>query len=196
MSLSEYHQKYSSLTDGEIQRRLQEKEEELSLIFKEAKLRTTSDLVKVAVLGCADKRLIAGHRAIFEKLLGRLVEITTLDITVEHLAGGENVIKHDCTLPLPGGSYDITYAHVLLKFIETEKQWDLIKNSYKALKFGGLAIHVMDREDYETGDPQLPDGCYSVPLQRWREKLGEEDVEYMEIPVKYGLALVICAKPV
>jgi hypothetical protein len=191
VSLSKYHQKYSSLSGEEIQKRLKEKEQEPSLIFKEIDLKTRSDVARTAVLGCADRRLIAGHRAIFEKLLGRPVEITTFDISIDHLAGEGGVVQHDCTLPLPSGPYDITYAHVLLKFIETEKQWDLIKNSYKALKPDGLAIHVMDKEDYETAGSRLPGGYSPIPLKRWKKKLDGEGAKYTEIPVNYGLAFVI-----
>jgi len=191
VALSNYHQKYANLPDEEIQNRANEKKQELSLILDQTPLRTADETVKVAVLGCGDKRFIEHHKEIFETLLGKPAEIVTFDITTDHLKGGENVIQHDCTLPLPNGPFDITYAHVLLKFIETEKQWDLIKNSYESLKPGGLAIHVVDREDYETKEPLLPNGQFSVPLERWKSQLTELNIQYKEIPVRYGLALVI-----
>jgi hypothetical protein len=191
MALSTYHQKYANFPDEAIQDRANEKRQELSLILKQTRLKTASETAKVAVLGCGDKRFIKHHRKIFESILNRPVEITTFDITTEHLRGGENVVKHDCTLPLPNGPFDITYAHVLLKFIETEKQWDLIRSSYEALKPGGLTIHVMDKEDYETKEPRLPNGRFSVPLERWKAMLDKLGIVYREVPVKYGLALVI-----
>lgn len=191
MPLSQYHQKYTHQSDAEIENRANEKKLELSEIFAQAKLETTSDPVRIAVVGCGDKRFIQHHKEIFESFLQRAVEITTFDIVIDHLKGEENVIQHDCTLPLPHGPFDITYAHVLLRFIETEKQWDLIKNSVDALKVGGLAIYLLDTEDYETKETKLSNGLFSVPLDRWKAKLTELGIEYKEISVKFGLALVI-----
>lgn len=194
MILSKYHQKYADYSDEEIEKRVKEKRDELSFIFKKVALNTSGEVVKIAVLGCGDKRYIKFHKEIFQELITRPVEITTLDITIKHLVGGKNVIKHDCTLPLPNTPYDITYAHVLLKFIKTEKQWDLIKNSYNALKSGGLAILVLDKDDYETKERRLPGGLFAVPLNRWEKRLNELNSEYKEVPLKYGLALIILKK--
>lgn len=191
MILSQYHQKYINQSDAEIQNRTNEKKLELSEIFRQVQLKTAGELVRVAVLGCGDKRYISKHKEIFETVLGRPVEITTFDIVVDHLQGEENVMQHDCTLALPRSPFDITYAHVLLRFIETEKQWDLVKNSFDALRNGGLAIHLLDAEDYETEAATLPNGLFSVPLKRWEAKLDELGIEYREISVKYGLALVL-----
>ncbi len=191
MTLSPYHKKYASQPDAEVQNRVNEKRQELAAIFAEVQLRTTSEPVRIAVVGCGDKRYVQWHKDIFETLLKRPVEITTFDIVIDHLEGEQNVIQHDCTLPLPGDPFDITYAHVLLRFIETEKQWDLIQSSFHALKPGGLAIHLLDTEDYETEAPMLSNGLFSVPLKRWEARLNELGIEYKEIPVKYGLALVL-----
>lgn len=191
MSLSSYHQKYASYSEEEIFNRGLEKEKELEEIFSKVKPGVAHSEVLIAVLGCGDKRFIPIHKQIFSKLLAKPVKITTFDITVEHLEGGEGVVCHDCTTPLPSGPYDITFAHVLLKFIETEKQWNLIKNSYDALRDGGVAIHVIDKEDYETKSKMLPSGQYSVPLELWKSKLNEIEASFVEVPVKYGLALVI-----
>ena len=193
-TLSPYHQKYIGQSETEIQKRIDEKKRELSEIFSHTTLETKDSPVQVAVLGCGDKRFISGHKEIFESILARSVEITTFDITINHLLGEKKVFQHDCTLPLPHGPFDITYAHVLLRFVETEKQWDLIQNSFDALNPGGLAIHVLDTEDYETRTPQLPNGLFSVPLKRWEEKLNELGIKYKKIPVTYGLALVLTKK--
>jgi hypothetical protein len=194
MVLSPYHQKYADQSDAEIQNKANEKREELSLIFENVQLKTTGKAARIAVIGCGDKRFINHHREIFESFIKKPVEIITFDITIDHLAGEENIVQHDCTLPLPDGPFDVTYAHILLRFIETEKQWDLIKNSYDALEPGGLAIHVLDKEDYETEELKLLNGLFSVPLDKWRAKLDELGIEYKNIPVKYGLALVIIKK--
>ncbi|MBP9798461.1 hypothetical protein KBC70_04945 [Candidatus Woesebacteria bacterium] len=191
MTLSPYHKKYASQPDAEVQNRVNEKRQELAAIFAEVQLKTTSEPVRIAVVGCGDKRYVQWHKDIFETLLKRPVEITTFDIVVDHLQGEENVIQHDCTVPFPGRPFDITYAHVLLRFIETEKQWDLILNSFHTLTSGGLAIHLLDTEDYKTEASLLPNGLFTVPLKRWEAKLDELGIEYKEIPVKYGLALVL-----
>ena len=191
MSLSNYHQKYSSYKNEEIEKRVREKRDELFLVFKQIKLNIKNNLVKIAVFGCGDKRFIKYHKDIFQEFILQPITITTFDITIDHLSGGENVIKHDCTLPLPDISFNIIYAHILLKFIETEKQWDLIKNSYNSLDPEGFAIHVMDKEDYETKEKLLPNGQFSIPLERWKNQLNKENIKYKEIPIKYGLAFVI-----
>lgn len=194
MTLTTYHQKYTEQPDAEILNRANEKRRELSAIFEQVQLKTADDITRVAIVGCGDKRFIKYHEEIFESFIKKPVEITTFDITVDHLAGEDNVIQHDCTLPLPNGPFDITYAHVLLRFIGTKRQWDLIKNSIDALKSGGLAIHLLDKEDYETEEPKLSNGLFSVPLDKWKAKLDELGIEYREIPVKYGLALVALKK--
>ena len=191
MSLSNYHQKYANYSEEEIKNRVKEKRDELALIFEKIKLNTKSEIVKIGVLGCGDKRFIKHHKEIFQEFILQPIEIMTFDITIEHLLGGENVIEHDCTLPLLNIPFDITYAHILLKFIETEKQWDLIKNSYDSLKPGGFAIHVMDKEDFETKEILLSNGQFSVALERWKNKLNKENIKYEEIPVKFGLAFII-----
>lgn len=191
MTLSLYHQKQSNQPDSEIQNRANEKKEELSAIFGQVQLKTVADPTRVAIIGCADKRYIKHHKEIFENFIKRPVEIITFDIAIDHLAGEENVIQHDCTLPLPNGPFDITYAHVFLRFIETDKQWDVIRNSVEALKQGGLAIHLLNAEDYETKEPKLPNGLFSVPLDIWKAKLDKLNLEHKEVAVKYGRALVV-----
>jgi hypothetical protein len=189
--MDEYHRKYASLPNVEVQKRVEEKKQELLVIFSVVPFDKTSELIQLAVMGCGDKRFIKAHERIFSEVLGKSVEVTTFDIKTEHLLEEKRVIKHDCTLPLPGGPYSITYAHVLLKFVETEKQWNVIRNSYDALGPGGMAIHVLDKEDYETKSQKLRNGQYSVPLDRWREMLEKEEIKHKIVPVKYGQALIL-----
>ena len=191
MALSKYHQKYKDQSDEEIVKKVEAKEQELLAIFQEVSLNVNNTLIRLAVLGCGDSRFVKYHKIIFEKVLKKEIEVITFDITIEHLIGEENIIKYDCTLPLPNPPYDVTYGHVLLKFIETEKQWNLIENSYKALSRGGLAIHISDKEEIEIKEKLLPNGQFSVPLERWEEKLKKEQIKYFKIPIKYGLAFVI-----
>ncbi len=194
MSLTAYHKKYINQSDSEIQNRINEKEEELKQIFAEVELKTNSDIIKIAVMGCGDKRFVHAHKMLFEGFLSKPLEITTMDITIDHLQAEHHILQHDCTLPIPDGPYDITFAHVLLRFIETEKQWDLIQNSFHVLKTGGLAIHLLDKVDYETKSPHLPNGLFSVPLDKWKSKLEELGITYKSIPVKYGTAFILFKK--
>jgi hypothetical protein len=138
MTLSQYHQKYASYLEEEILKRANEKEEELKAIFEKFSLQKDGEIVRLAVMGSGDKRFVEHHKRIFEKFVQHPVEVITFDITIEHLNGENNIFEHDCTIPLPNIPYDITYAHVLLKFIETDKQLDLIMNSYDALMDGVL----------------------------------------------------------
>lgn len=184
MTLSNYHQEYASKFDEEIALRASVKKSELKQIFSSVHLKTDSEKLRIAVMGCGDKRFVKYHRDCFAELLGKPVELTTFDITTDHLAGEDNIIQHDCTAPLPNPYYDITFAHVLLKFITNEKQWDVILNSYNALKPGGMAIHVLDEEDYSGKD--LGEGLFNVPLKQLREHLKQSGIKFTEIELLTG----------
>lgn len=179
--ISNYHQKHLNRSDEETKRRALIKEEELRRIFSETSYAPPDRVLRIAVLGCADKRFVRLHREIFGKLLNRTIELTTFDITIDHLAGEPGVIKHDCTLPLPYPPYDLTFGHVLLKFIEPEKQWDVVKNSAESLQPSGLAIHVFDREDVETSARQQRDGYYSVNFENLKQKLTEVGMAFRDL---------------
>ncbi len=181
--LDEYHQKYANRPDEEISDRIAEKEKELILVRDAVHPKFSSNNLKIAVMGCGEKRFVAGHREIFAKVFAKPVNITTFDITIDHLAGEENIIQHDCTQPLPNGPYDITFAHVLLRFIPKEKQWDLVINSFKALKAGGIAIHVLDPEDYETTE--------LVDLPSIEENLKKEAISSVTVKLSIGQAIVL-----
>ncbi len=180
MALSDYHKKYAALSDAEIQRRADIKERELKTIFSVVPCHPAHEHVRIFVVGCGDRRFIDHHRRIFSSLLGRDVDLTTSDIAIEHLAGAPGVIRHDATKPFPGGPYDITYAHVFLKFIETEKQWDVLMNSWNALREGGIAIHVMDLEEIDAPAAALDGGLHAVPLTRWKKQLEGEGIHFKE----------------
>ena len=182
--LSSYHQKYASKPDVELELRAQVKEQELAQIFSQNSFISNNPTVRVAVMGCGDKRFVKLHQVIFEKLLHNPVELCTFDITTEHLQGEQNVHQHDCTVPLPNAPYDITYAHVLLKFIPQSQQWQVVENSYDALRAGGVAIHVLDREDY---DPSLTlsDG-YKVDLDNIEKCLLEREIPYKKMHIQSG----------
>ncbi len=112
-------------------------------------------------------------------------------VTTEHLVGEVGVKKHDCILPLPGGSFDLIYGHVLLKFIETDKQYNVLINAYQALKSGGVVVQVIDREEIGVEGKQFETGYWPVPLDKWREKLVQEKIMTELIELEYGVSLVL-----
>jgi hypothetical protein len=180
MTQSTYHEKYARKSDEDIAGRARIKEEELRRVFAVAPLQLTRQPVQVAVLGCGERRFVAHHQRIFKELLGAEIALTTFDIEVEHLQGEEGIVQHNIIQTLSGGPYDITYGHVVLKFIPTEQQWDAILASYEALVPGGLAIHVLNPEELESPVPVLPDGHFAVPIDRWRNALAERGISFIE----------------
>ncbi len=181
MAISDYHKKHISRTEEETDRRIFVKELELKKILLETNYKPGFDTVRVAVLGCADKRFVKRHKAIFEKLFQKPVEQITFDITTEHLEGEENVIRHDITTPIPSTPFDITFGHVVLKFIETSKQWDAIKSAYNVLRSPGLGIFVYDMEDITTEAPIQADGYFSVPVETYKLKLAQENMKFKDL---------------
>ncbi len=191
MSLSSYHQQYAQKTDEEIERRVWEKEQELTLIFGQVSFQHASDVVRVAVLGCGDKRFVKAHKLLFERFTKKTVNLTTFDITIDHLLGEEQVVAHACTLPLPNPPYDICFSHVLLKFIPREQQWDVLKNSYDALAEGGMAIHIINKEELEEEGEIFGDEYFTVPLQELRQRLTRDGILHTEVRLKHGVGLVL-----
>lgn len=181
--LSEYHEKYRTKPDEELARRIDEKEKELILIKEAIHPEFRSSTIEIAVMGCGDGRFVQGHREIFSKVFDKPVMIHTYDITIDHLVGEDNVFQHNCTEPLPYGPYDITFAHVLLRFIPKDSQWKLVQNSYNALKPGGVAIHVLDPEDYES--TELAD------LPMLEKQLADAKIQVQKVSLAIGMALVL-----
>lgn len=189
MTLSTYHQKYANRSPNDMSKRIRAKAYELKQIFAKLPGHTFENPARVAIMGCADKRFVPVHREIFEKIVAHPVTVITFDITVEHLLPESDIAEWDCTKPLPDAPYDITYASVLLRFIETEKQWDVLKNSHSALGKNGVAIHILDEEDYTSTTAKLSNGYFSVPLNRWEHQLKESGIQFLEIPIKTGPTL-------
>ena len=191
MDWIEYYKIQAQRADDEIYDRANVKKMELAKALAGFQIGLSYAPVKIAVLGCGDRRMVQLHRDIFREILSREVKIFTFDINIAHLEGEDNVIKHDCVRPLPKGPYDIVYSQVLLKFLRPEDQWKVIWNSYKALAIGGRAVHILNRGDYtDTGEARDEDD-YLVLLDEWKERLYESEVKYKEVEIEYGLALVI-----
>ncbi len=181
--LDNYHQKYANQPDEELQRRIDEKEDELRRIQAELKPRFESKILDIAVMGCGDVRFVKGHASIFADVFDKPVHINTFDITIDHLKDAPEVYQHDCTLPLPLGPYDITFAHVLLRFIPKDKQWSLIQSSLSRLKPNGIAIHILDPEDYQD--------VSKVDFPKILQSLKDANIEYALINLAIGQALVL-----
>ncbi len=184
VKLSQYHQKYLNRTDEDIAERIVAKEFELKQIFDDIKYFPSKPQIKIAVLGCGVKYFVEAHKIIFTKLLNVDVEITTFDLILDHLIGEEGIVQHDCTLPLPDGPYDVIYSSVLLKFIATEKQWNVLMNSYMALNDDGIAVHILGDENNNAIDVKL--GYNDVPLHKLRDKIHRAEIKFKEVDLLTG----------
>ncbi|MBI5655006.1 hypothetical protein HZC53_05150 [Candidatus Uhrbacteria bacterium] len=187
--MDEYHQKYQAMSNAEIASRVEVKEIGLRQVMSSIGAQVpTSPEVRVLVLGCADKRLIGEHQRIFSSIYGKPVKLTTIDVTIEHLAGAEGVIQHDATVPLPGGPYDVIYDDVLVRFIQPDKQFLALKNSYDALAPGGVAIHVFAEEDFNPPQSYVPlPGTYMVDMNALQMMLTSAGIKYLEVPLRYDV---------
>ncbi len=152
MTLSEYHQNYQNRSDDKIVRRMAVKRLEMEDVMTRMSFVPDHEPVKIGILGCGDRRFVKAHRDLFASLLDKQIELTTFDITVDHLDGEEGIVEHDVTTPLLNGSFDVLLGHVLLKFISTEKQWNVLQNAHAALASGGLAIFVQGKQELEYSD--------------------------------------------
>lgn len=184
MPLSAYHQKYLNRSPQDLALRIRAKESCLQQVLETINFKAKFNPVKIAIMGCGVKYFVPVYKQIFAKILATSVDITTFDISIEHLQGEEGVVQHDCTLPLPNGPYDISISDILLKFIGTEKQWNVLENSYTVLREGGIAIHYVGNEEGETKDVEL--GYNHVPFARWREEFKKHNINFKEIPIKTG----------
>lgn len=178
--LKKHHQEYAARSNEKVGRRVKIKRAILAKILKVTEYKTSSDPIKIAVLGVSDKRYVKHHKRLFEEALMKDVEMRTFDIVTDHLKGEENIVQHDVTKPLPGGPFDIVLAHALLKFIEVEKQWQVIKNSYDALGKPGLVMHIFHRAEFRDTS-QLKEWQYAVPIERWVKKLEEEKIKFKRL---------------
>ena len=50
---------------------------------------------------------------------------------------------------------------------------------------------MLDKVDYETTGPKLPDGYFAVPLADYKLELTKLGIDFREVNVKYGVALVL-----
>ncbi len=191
---AEYRRDIATLGDDELAKHVAEKKNELSTILESTTVAFGKSPLLVALLGCPDSRMAGLQHRMFEEVLGKTVKMTIYDISIDHLEGVPGVVQHDVTEPLPGGPYDLIFAHMILRFIDEDQQWFVIFNSYEALKPGSLAIHILDEADYADGGKTRPEGFHTVPLEKWKDKMRALGMEYVEVPVERGVALAIVRK--
>lgn len=184
--LSAYHETYAARSDEDIRHRIRVKSQQLRQLFMTLGLpQFASPVVRIAVLGCGDRRFVTLHEKMFAELLQKPVALTTFDVAIEHLAGETGVVQHDATLPLPGGPFEITYSDVLMRFIEPAKQIAALKESYDALAPGGLAIHLFGVEDFDSPPDYVPEpGTFRVDLNLLQFELTKMSIQFMEVPVR------------
>lgn len=147
--LTDYHRQYATKSEAEILQRAWIKERQLRQVFAAIGLpRIDGPVVRIAGLGCVDARLLPHRRRIFEGIFERPVQLTTYDLTVEHLQSFPNTIQHDVTQAFPGGPYDVVFSDLLIRFIPEEKQRAVLVNAYNALVPGGVSVHTFAEEDF------------------------------------------------
>lgn len=168
--LSAYHAKYAARTDEDIALRARVKEIGLKEALEKAGYRSVVSPVRVAILGCAERRFVGHHRDIFTRLLRAPVVVTTFDVTIEHLEGETGVIRHDIARPLPGGPYDVAYGDVVLKFLSEGDRVPALLHAYDALRAPGIVIHILDDQD-------------GLPVQDWMRELGSRGIRCESVPL-------------
>lgn len=182
--LSAYHQQYLGKPDEEIEQRAKIKDLQLRQALAVTGLPSfVSPTIRLAVLGCGDRRFIVKHRRIFEAIFGKPVEMTTFDMTIDHLQGEAGIVQHDVSKPLPGGPFDVIYADVLIRFIDPARQYDVLKNAYEALAPGGVAIITFDKKDFDPPPSYEPaPGTNRVDLNALQFELAKDGIAFLEAP--------------
>jgi hypothetical protein len=148
--------------------------------------RSIAPKVAAAVLGCADKRFMPHHRRLLEVLFGKPVDMTTFDITIEHLQGEQGVVQHDATMPLPGGPFDFVLGDVLVRFASPDRQFFILKNAYDALGPGGMAVFNFARDDFDPKPGYVPPaGTFPVDFNALQMQLTNAGIQYQEVPLHF-----------
>ncbi len=184
--LSPYHKAYAAQSDDEIAQLAEIKLLEFRKLFIELGAPVfTSPMVRMAVLGCGDRRLVAHYQRIFKVLFGSAITMVTLDKTVDHLedaSGG--ILRHDVTNPLPNGPYDFIYANILLRFIKPARQVDVIANAFDALAPGGWALFIFQQAEIDPPEGFMPpEGTYPINFNALQFELSKRKISFMEVPL-------------
>ncbi len=183
--LTPFHQSLADRSDAEIAERLRVKEMQLRQVFTAVGLpSSTVSPARVGILGCGDKRFIPGHQQIFERVLERPIQMTTFDITVDHLQGAESgVERHDITQPLSHPPYDVLYSDTVIRFIDPAKQALPLVHAGDALAPGGMAVFTFGVEDYDPPQGYTPPaGTHPVDMIAIQMELSKRGVAFMEVP--------------
>ena len=158
--LKAHYKEYASQHDSWVNNMRNVKKSIVQTVFGKVSFCPGGEPLRVAVLGASDKRYIRIHKGVFTEVTGKAVEVTTFDIDTSHLSGEEGVVHHDVTRPFPK-KFDLVFSHELMKFLEPEKQAEVIKNSHYSLSPGGFSMHIIHSPSIE-GTEELRDWQHRV----------------------------------
>lgn len=174
--LEAHYLEYSNQADEWVANMGRTKKSIIEHVLKEMNYVSHSTPVKIVILGTSDKRYIPLHERIFEKTMGQKIQMLTFDLDSGHLGGeSSKVISHDVTTPFPNPPYDIVFSHELMKFLTPQEQLQTIRNSYKALKMNGLALHIL-HEPSLKGTSELKSWQHRVNPDRLIEDLNSDHI--------------------
>lgn len=178
--LEEHYKEYANQPDSWVSNMKKVKKEIIENIFKNIKSTPKTNSIKVAVLGASDKRYIKIHKDLFTEITKKDIQMTTFDIDTKHLEGEEGIIYHDITKPFPQSNFDIIFSHALLKFIEPEKQAEVIRNSYNSLNKQGFTMHILHSPELKE-TKELRAWQYKVDINSIIEKLKKDNINCRKI---------------
>lgn len=161
-TLQAHYKEYENQSDEWVGNMEITKKSIIKYILNTIKFRTSTEPIKVTILGASDKRYLSIHKKIFEEILKKKIQIITFDFEVNHLGGGsKNVICQDLTKTFSNSPHDIIFSHELMKFLTPGNQIKMIKNSYNALSNNGLAMHIIHTPSIK-GTAEFRDWQYRV----------------------------------
>ncbi len=137
---SDYHARLASDPYRIILKEMEDKTDELQMVFEKYQIKTTLDHNQWAILGAGDKRYIPLYYPLIGCIAGIQPDITIYDINITHLKNQKEVVLFDCRKKLPK-KFDFVYSHILLNFMDYDDQLRLLINSHKSLEENGVAIH-------------------------------------------------------
>jgi len=160
--LKKHYEEYANQSDDWVNNMEKTKASIVKYVIKHIKPTFNSDSLNVCVLGASDKRYIPIHKRIFETILKKKIQMTTLDLDISHLAGkkSEILMQHDVNKTFPK-TFDIIFSHELMKFLTQDEQLKTIENSYSALNKNGFTMHII-HEPSIKGTKELRDWQFKV----------------------------------
>ncbi len=165
---SSYHAHMLTANKTDIKAVFDQKLFELNKVKNNLNFPKNKKSIAVAVLGCADQRYVDSYDSLFQKLLGREVETTIYDVTIDHLPSDTKVVQYDCTKVLPN-KYDLIFSHILINFLKPSQQRSLIDSARISLNNNGVAIHIYAKDS----------DCDGFNLEKYVYHLSKEVLKYV-----------------